>query len=425
MIHSDANGRSPPRTWRAARMLALLSLGLWGTLYSPLAAAGLTTQENAAVTNAINTMLLAPASTTALLTYLQSLQASANSSPGVTINILTGHHADHYPSGTYTMAASYGQFNPTTGATAANVTIPEYLLHEDNGGTSTGQIVSILHVTPGLNTPGAPSSSCDAFSSVFGAYGSPEDGLDLANDWISAGGIVHISTWWTNPALSCDLTINIDTLLTSGSTLQNQFLSWVDSLAAILKNIQGTVIYRPLVEENGGWYWWGVQNGSASGMSGANLAALWQLIYNRLKGTDGVTNILFDYNVSDNSGHYSDGYPGSAYVDVVSFDSYSNTPGTIAAGSGGSYSYLLSLGKPLLISEAGVYSSDNTMVSPGAWNNDTYYLTDVEANTPQVIAIEYFTQNWALSQQQGAEAVMTDPNIINRTSLPAGVSALP
>ena len=156
---------------------------------------------------------------------------------------------------------------------------------------------------------------------------------------------------------------------------------------------------------NGNWSWCGAQPTS-------QFIELWKYTYDYLMHTKGVTNALWVYNVNAGVGNYTAYYPGSAYVDIVSWDAYPPRAGDSA------YSAIANLGKPIILAESGVISANNNNVAPYAGNNADL-LQVVKTSFPKVVAIVIWCQHWALSQQQGVESFMTDSAVINLADLPA------
>jgi mannan endo-1,4-beta-mannosidase len=87
----------------------------------------------------------------------------------------------------------------------------------------------------------------------------------------------------------------------------------IDAIALQLKRLEAAgvaVLWRPLHEASGGWFWWG-----ASGPK--PYIALWNLIYDRMTNVHGLNNLVWVWN-----GQNADWYPGDATVDVVGVDIY-------------------------------------------------------------------------------------------------------
>jgi len=84
------------------------------------------------------------------------------------------------------------------------------------------------------------------------------------------------------------------------------------------------VIFRPLHENTGDWFWWGKGH-----MSADDYKALWQHIHKYLEDK-GVDNLLYAYSPNGSLGgdkaKYLEAYPGDNYVDIFGYDAYQSEP---------------------------------------------------------------------------------------------------
>jgi len=90
----------------------------------------------------------------------------------------------------------------------------------------------------------------------------------------------------------------------------------IDTISAELKKLADAdipVLWRPLHEAEGGWFWWGNAGADA-------LTELWQLMYDRMTTTHGLNNLIWVYTHAGSLS--SDWYPGDNYVDIVGYDGY-------------------------------------------------------------------------------------------------------
>ncbi len=87
----------------------------------------------------------------------------------------------------------------------------------------------------------------------------------------------------------------------------------IDAIAVQLLRLQEAgvpILWRPLHEASGGWFWWGASGPEA-------YKELYLLMYDRLTNVHGVNNLIWVWN-----GQHADWYPGDAYVDVIGEDIY-------------------------------------------------------------------------------------------------------
>lgn len=97
----------------------------------------------------------------------------------------------------------------------------------------------------------------------------------------------------------------------------------IDAIATELKRLQEAgvpVLFRPLHEAEGGWFWWGAQGAEPA-------IKLWHIVYERLTEHHGLNNLVWVWNSVA-----ADWYPGDDVVDIVSADSYTQGNG-VSKGS--------------------------------------------------------------------------------------------
>lgn len=90
-------------------------------------------------------------------------------------------------------------------------------------------------------------------------------------------------------------------------------LSDIDTIAVELKKLDAAnvpVLWRPLHEAEGGWFWWGAKGPEPC-------KKLYRLMFDRLTKHHGLHNLIWVWNSTDPAW-----YPGDDVVDIVSIDSY-------------------------------------------------------------------------------------------------------
>ncbi len=91
----------------------------------------------------------------------------------------------------------------------------------------------------------------------------------------------------------------------------------IDIVAGYLKTLSDKgvpVLWRPLHEASGKWFWWGYKGSKAC-------RALYHLLYNRLTVTHELHNLIWVW-TTDEAADALDWYPGDEYVDIVGRDYY-------------------------------------------------------------------------------------------------------
>ena len=111
-------------------------------------------------------------------------------------------------------------------------------------------------------------------------------------------------------------------LITSDSPLHQRWEKYMDTAAGYLKQLQDAhipVLFRPMHENNGSFFWWGGRPGPYG------TAELYREVYNRMVNVHHLNNLLWVWNQNGPApgGEFYNFYPGPQYADVVSYDNYS------------------------------------------------------------------------------------------------------
>jgi len=237
-----------------------------------------------------------------------------------------------------------------------------------------------------LNSDGVTSSTTSWF-------------VATTNAWLAKGGIVLVTQEPINPFASGEAVTDI---WVPGTTTNNKWKAYLDTQVALFKQIKGAVIWRPFPEPNG--------NHFGSQFTPAQFQIFWQYTHDYMI-SQGLNNVLWVFNLNywDPHRQASQWYPGSAYVDIVSLDSYPPD-----SNSDNVYNFYLTTGKPIMFAEAGV--NGNGAAHSG--NNSTILAT-VKSSFPKAFAVVVWCQTWALMDQGGEDAFMSDPAIITLSDVPA------
>ncbi len=165
---------------------------------------------------------------------------------------------------------------------------------------------------------------------------SPTDWIDynkteVVEKWWDEGGLVAACWHWNVPATEnsdeykCmvnETDFDIAKALQSG-TRENQLikadLDEVADCLLLLKQKNIPVIWRPLHEAAGRWFWWGKDANS--------FKQLWKLMYETFR-QKGLNNLIWVWTSETND---KDWYPGDAYVDVIGRDMYNQTDASVLA----------------------------------------------------------------------------------------------
>lgn len=119
--------------------------------------------------------------------------------------------------------------------------------------------------------------------------------------------------WWKG-FYTYGTTFNLTAALAdTNSTNYALLLSDMDTIAKQLLRLQAAnipILWRPLHEADGGWFWWGAYGPESC-------KTLYRLMYTRFTQFHGLRNLIWVWNSVTPSW-----YPGSDVVDILGYDSY-------------------------------------------------------------------------------------------------------
>lgn len=158
---------------------------------------------------------------------------------------------------------------------------------------------------------------------TFGAYddGSVQTAINWYNQtnkkgivnfqwhWHSpSGGLVNTNTFYTQYT-----TFDVTQAVQVGTTENTLIIRDIDAIAVQLKKLQDAgvpVLWRPLHEAGGAWFWWGAKGSTAC-------KQLYNILYDRLMNYHSLHNLIWVWSTPE-----TDWYPGNDKVDIIGQDSY-------------------------------------------------------------------------------------------------------
>lgn len=171
----------------------------------------------------------------------------------------------------------------------------------------------------------------------------------------------------------------------------------IDAIAAQLKKFQEAdvpVLWRPLHEAPGGWFWWGAKGAGP-------FKELWQILYDRLTNYHQLHNLIWVYTGTDSV--HADWYPGDQYVDVVGLDIYADPAASLTTSWTNTQARFN--GKKLVtLSETGNLPKPDTIRGLNTWWSWFAVWTGADWIKKQPI--------------DQLKAVYTDADVITRDELP-------
>jgi len=138
--------------------------------------------------------------------------------------------------------------------------------------------------------------------------------------WLKNG--IPVFVWhWRDPSRKTEefytdkTTFDISKINDPESAEYKAMLADIDYVSVLLKELQADnvpVIWRPLHEAAGGWFWWGAKGA-------APCKKLFQVMYDRMVNHHKLNNLIWVWTREPNDDAW---YPGDQYVDIVGRDIY-------------------------------------------------------------------------------------------------------
>ena len=193
-------------------------------------------------------------------------------------------------------------------------------------------------------------------------------------DFASQGGVITFSSHWRNPTgdfphdwNDCRGELGHEEkwveLLTEGTELNKEFKEQLDTDALFLSALRDNgvpVIWRPLHEQNGSFFWWCIEQEDGYVLNSSYFVNLWKYVHDYYTKDWGLDNLLWEFGPNKTNGrNYEDVlycYPGDDYCDMVSLDWYIGGEYNLN-DSGMSYARLMETGKITNMGEFGISDS--------------------------------------------------------------------
>lgn len=202
--------------------------------------------------------------------------------------------------------------------------------------------------------------------------------------------------------------IILNDLIDPSKEVYSYWRNQLDIIASALQELQDAgvvVLWRPIQEMDGDWFWWGTYEEVNDAEAFINV---WQDMFQYFTEEKQLNNLLWVYSPTSHS--YYDGmqrYPGSDYVDVIAGTTYNDSL-SIA-----DYEEYLSYGKPIGMGEFGPGLSQ--WGGSGAVIDNTLYATRLLNDYP---AVAYWVSwhSYEYSDERAYSGDISPPDDVETTT---------
>ncbi len=151
-------------------------------------------------------------------------------------------------------------------------------------------------------------------------YNDNEPIIDARN-YYNKNGIPAMCWHWHDPSgkteafYTSDTDFDVSRISDTTSAEYKAIVKDIDYIAGMLQKLQDDdipVLWRPLHEASGGWFWWGAKGAEPC-------KKLYRLMYDRMVNYHGLRNLIWVWTTQQND---YDWYPGDEVVDIIGRDIY-------------------------------------------------------------------------------------------------------
>ncbi len=148
-----------------------------------------------------------------------------------------------------------------------------------------------------------------------------EEPINDAKNYYNRNGIPAMCWHWRDPSRKTeafytkDTSFDVSKISDPNSSEYKAMVSDIDYIAGLLKKLQDIdvpVLWRPLHEASGGWFWWGAKGAEPC-------KQLYRLMYDRMVNYHGLKNLIWVWTSQQNDKSW---YPGDDVVDIIGRDIY-------------------------------------------------------------------------------------------------------
>lgn len=148
-----------------------------------------------------------------------------------------------------------------------------------------------------------------------------EEPINDARNYYNRNGIPAFCWHWRDPLRKTeafyteDTNFDVSKISDPNSAEYKAIIKDIDYISGLLKKLQNEdipVLWRPLHEASGGWFWWGAKGAEPC-------KTLYRLMYERMVNYHGLKNLIWIWTSQQNDKNW---YPGDDVVDMIGRDIY-------------------------------------------------------------------------------------------------------
>jgi mannan endo-1,4-beta-mannosidase len=195
-----------------------------------------------------------------------------------------------------------------------------------------------------------------------------DEPVNDAKKYYARNGIPAFCWHWRDPSRATEAfytsatNFDVSKIFDTGSSQYKAMLSDIDYISGLLKKLHDSdvpVLWRPLHEASGGWFWWGAKGPEAC-------KALYRLMYDRMVNHHGLKNLIWVWTSQQNDYSW---YPGDDVVDMIGRDIYKDGDHSSQILEFNKLNVEYGRKKMVALSETGSFPDvDNLVTDEAAWS---------------------------------------------------------
>ncbi len=268
--------------------------------------------------------------------------------------------------------------------------------------------------------------------------------IEECKEYISMGGIVSFSYHMENPTGNytseglCRGELGGEDkwveLMTKGTALNTKFNTILDYAGIVLKEFDKEgypVIWRPLHENNGGWFWWcAIQTFEENGKTVTRaidqdiFVDLWRYVYDYYTDVWGLKHVVWAYspNVTNSNSPMPVmyGYPGDKYCDIAGTDWYTSGNYEVNGSERCYKTLMVETKKPAALTEFGPSGSLRADITKGQTQNEVFGCKDELALIKRMMSdglkVTYvlnWSGSWSMLSLGDMDVIMHDESALD------------
>ena len=216
-------------------------------------------------------------------------------------------------------------------------------------------------------------------------------------------------------------------LITPGTAVHRVWMAKLDWIAGWLSQLRDAgvvVLWRPLQEMNGTWYWWADpdQQWPPSGNE-EEYVALYRHMFDYFSHEKQLNNLLWVYSpytwADDLAAKFplTNHYPGDEYVDIIGPSYYLHQKDGQELGHlPASWEPLLALGKPIALGAfgPGCAGVGQLCSDVGKTFDCLEFIENLKGHCPEIVYFLFWGREWAIVEQENAAGLLSDSWVITR-----------